>query len=107
MRARLWVFALVALLSATGPLVAGPAPSDRGETAEPSPGELAREGLETVLRALNQMLEELPVYGPPRLTPEGDIIIPRIRPEPDMPPGQDPERERRRPPEPGADRLWL
>lgn len=47
--------------------------------------ELALDSLEQLRRAFRLFLESIPRYGPPEITPEGDIVIPRRRPdEPDI-----------------------
>src|SRR5690625_1843884 len=49
---------------------------------DPPPEELARDGVELLLRALQGFLEALPSYGLPFLDEEGNIIIPRLDPSP-------------------------
>lgn len=51
------------------------------EEREPPPGQLALEGVESLLRALEALIEMIPQYELPELTDEGDIIIRRKRPD--------------------------
>ena len=60
------------------------------QSDEESPGELARDGIESLLRALGAFVDMIPQYEPPELTKDGDIIIRRKR-KPDNPPRHDPE----------------
>jgi len=53
---------------------------------EESPEQLMREGMERMMRAMELMIEMVPQYEPPELTPEGDIIIRRKRRTDEMPP---------------------
>jgi len=55
-----------------GVLVAGPAP------AQDEPSEKAREGAQQLIEALEGWLNMLPRYGTPRITEDGDILIPRL-----------------------------
>lgn len=48
---------------------------------ETSPGEMAAEGLEKMMRAIELFVGSIPLYAPPELLPNGDIIIRRIDPE--------------------------
>jgi len=47
---------------------------------EQSPEELAREGAERLMRALEGLLQVIPQYGMPRIEENGDIVIPRLNP---------------------------
>ena len=76
------VFALCVLASAA-PAVAQ---SSDEQTAE----ELAREGIHSLLRALDAFVDMIPQYETPELTDEGDIIIRRKR-KPESAPSSDPE----------------
>ncbi len=70
---------LLALCIALG--LAGPAVSAADErNPEQAPGELAREGVEKLMRALRAMMERIPQYEMPEMNDEGDIIIRRKRP---------------------------
>ena len=55
-----------------------PAPAAAQEREE-SPEQLMREGMERMLRAMELLIEMVPQYEAPELTPEGDIIIRRKR----------------------------
>lgn len=43
-----------------------------------APEEMAREGVELLLRALRGFLQAVPHYGLPRIEENGDIVIPRL-----------------------------
>lgn len=47
---------------------------------EETPSELAREGMERLIRAIELMLEMIPQYETPEVLPNGDIIIRRKNP---------------------------
>jgi len=47
---------------------------------EEEPGELAREGMERMLRAIELMIEMIPQYELPEVMENGDIIIRRKNP---------------------------
>jgi len=71
-------------------LFAGPpgAPQALAQTDEPEsesgdPSEIAREGLEKIMRALGLMIENIPQYEMPELLDNGDIIIRRKKPGPE------------------------
>jgi hypothetical protein len=44
--------------------------------------EMAREGMERILRALNMLMESIPQYELPEVNEKGDIIIRRKNPTP-------------------------
>jgi hypothetical protein len=71
----LFVFA-VALLLILG------APQARAAEEE-TPSELAREGMERMLRAIELMIEMIPQYEMPEVLENGDIIIRRKQSSPD------------------------
>ena len=60
------------------------------EPPKETPEDLARQGMERILRALELFIEMIPQYEMPEVTEEGDIIIRRKRrkseppPEPEM-----------------------
>ncbi len=90
MRHGLAIWVLIAALA-----VAGPAPAqapDPGTGDRERAEELAREGFEQLLRALEALLQSIPQYEAPEITEDGDIIIRRKRkpPEPPEPPGSVP-----------------
>ena len=68
--------ALALLLAIAVPATVTPVHAGEGKSAE----ELAREGLEQMLKAFEQFLLSIPQYGPPKVLENGDIVIPRIRP---------------------------
>lgn len=59
-----------------------------GEPQPDSPSEMAREGLEQMLRALRLLVQSIPQYELPEVLENGDIIIRRKHPEPE---GGEPE----------------
>ncbi len=59
-----------------------------GESPKDSPGEMAREGLEQMMRALRLLVESIPQYELPEVLENGDIIIRRKHPKPES---QEPE----------------
>ena len=61
-----------------------------GESGDDSASELAREGVETLLRALEALIDEIPLYEMPELNEDGDIIIRRKRKADEAPP-EDPD----------------
>ena len=70
----------------TGPLTTATAAETRAERpANPesaqAPSEIAREGLEKMLRALNKLIEAVPQFEMPEMNENGDIILRRKRPE--------------------------
>jgi hypothetical protein len=50
-------------------------------SGEETPSELAKQGLERLLRAMEVFIEMIPEYEAPVLNENGDIIIRRKRPE--------------------------
>lgn len=65
-----------------------PAGAEDPPEEEPAPGELAREGVERLLQALEVFIEMIPQYELPELNENGDIIIRRKRDR-----GEDPAAE--------------
>ncbi|MEI8395827.1 MAG: hypothetical protein WCF85_13890 [Rhodospirillaceae bacterium] len=47
---------------------------------EPTPREQTIQGIDLIMKGLRGMLEQVPLYGPPELTPNGDIILRRLSP---------------------------
>ena len=81
LHARAFIAALLLALAA-GPVLAQsrpPAPE------EERPGALAREAIDTLLRALSRAIENLPQYAMPELNENGDIIIRRVNPRAEKP----------------------
>lgn len=78
MRYRISFLALLAGLAMNAPSSAlATEPFD-----EESPSELAREGMQRMLQALEKMIETIPHYDLPEINEDGDIII-RRRPKPE------------------------
>ena len=71
----------------------GPAALAAEPKREEDPQELMREGMENLLRAIELMIEMVPQYEAPELTPEGDIIIRRKRRPDERPPEPEPLEE--------------
>lgn len=66
---------------AADPPPASPAPSPPTGPAMPvpaTPGEQARQGLDLLMKALEGWVRQMPLFAPPEVTPEGDIIIRRL-----------------------------
>jgi len=64
----------------------------QGQGEDDSAGELARQGVETLMRALEALIDEIPLYEMPELTEDGDIIIRRKRKSEEAPPaGPEPD----------------
>ena len=80
---RLPVVMLSACL-ALAPLTALRAQDEAPETPpEQTPGEIAREGLEQMMRALRLLVQSIPQYELPEVLENGDIIIRRKHPKPE------------------------
>ena len=63
-------------------ILATPAPSPAWAEEPPEsedPGELARDGIERLMRALEAFIHMIPQYEMPEITEDGDIIIRRKR----------------------------
>ena len=83
---------LIAAALLLGLALGGPPPVlAADEPPAEKPEELAREGMERMLKALELMIEMIPQYEMPEVTEEGDIIIRRKRRKSEPPP--DPEAE--------------
>ncbi|MEM7171970.1 MAG: hypothetical protein AAF530_17510 [Pseudomonadota bacterium] len=63
---------------AASPWPASPALAQSADQEDPS--ELAKEGLDRMLRAIELMIEMIPQYDLPEVLPNGDILIRRINP---------------------------
>jgi hypothetical protein len=53
----------------------------QNESDEDSAAKAAREGLESLMRALELMLDSIPTFEMPEILPNGDIIIRRVHPD--------------------------
>jgi hypothetical protein len=71
-----------------------------------SPGEMAREGVEQLMNAIETFVHSLPMYGAPRIDDEGNIVIPRLdKEEPsERTPERKPENPERTPEDDGGPR---
>ncbi|HEX2115258.1 MAG TPA: hypothetical protein VHM01_12705 [Alphaproteobacteria bacterium] len=84
--------ALIVALVLAG--AAAPALAQSRSPAPPSeehPGELARDAIEKMMRALSLAIENLPQYALPELNENGDIIIRRLNPRAEKPRPRPPE----------------
>ena len=75
--------AALVLATAAAPSLAqqrSPAPPQ-----EERPGDLARDAIEKMMRALSLAIENLPQYAMPELNENGDIIIRRLNPRAEKP----------------------
>lgn len=75
--------ARVAAVLTVGLVLAGSPAMVRAQEEPPkekSPEELAREGADRLMRALEGLLQVIPQYGVPRIEENGDIVIPRLNP---------------------------
>ncbi|ALJ34686.1 hypothetical protein D9623_05250 [Azospirillum brasilense] len=75
-----------------GPVGAAETPPPPGAAPPPgapsTPGEQARQGVELLMKALEGWVRQVPMFAPPEVTPEGDIVIRRLdrsRPAPAEP----------------------
>src|SRR3546814_17127863 len=72
---KLWTAAMIGLCLATLPLASAAAAQAAPAAApENSPSDLAREGLESMLRALRLLVESIPTYALPAVLDTGDLI---------------------------------
>ncbi len=80
----IWFFCLAFALATgvPGPALAG-APNERERA-----GEMAKEAIEQLMRALELMIESIPQYELPEVNEDGDIIIRRKRRKEREPPGE-------------------
>ena len=56
-------------------------PKSEVSPGEDTPGELAREGIEQMMRALRLLVDSIPQYELPEMLENGDIIIRRRNPQ--------------------------
>jgi hypothetical protein len=68
--------AILALTVAAAPAFAEAPQSDEAR----HPGQIARQGVDSLLRAFDQFVNALPQYALPELNAQGDIIIRRKNP---------------------------
>lgn len=81
MSGKRWMAVLALALWAGGLAVPGAARAqESGEGGGSSPQDLAREGAQRLLDALEGLLQVIPQYGVPKVLDNGDILIPRLNP---------------------------
>jgi len=78
-------------------LLLGGAPAFAEPPAPVNPPDIMREGARRILEGIRRLVEQMPMFEPPRVTPEGDIILKRLRPPP-----TEGEEAKSREPEPGG-----
>jgi hypothetical protein len=67
-------------------LAGGPALAQQTEPVPPAlpqvptAPDMIREGARRILDGIRRLVDQMPMFEPPRITPEGDIILKRIRP---------------------------
>ena len=89
--------AVIAAVVLSLPFAGGALAQDRERTQRERAEEMAREGMETILRSLELLMESIPQYELPEVNDKGDIIIRRKRPG-----GAEPEKRKTPPEEPDA-----
>lgn len=82
---------LAAILLLTVAAMTGPLPSMAADEETETPSEMAREGMDRMLRAIELMIEMIPQYEMPEVLENGDIIIRRANPSTDDPDDVDPD----------------
>ena len=75
---------LVCALGLSLPVLVPGEPARAAEAEEEDPKELARQGMERMLRAIELMIEMIPQYEMPEVLENGDIIIRRKNPPKDI-----------------------
>jgi hypothetical protein len=80
--AALFVFAVLSSL----PAVAGSSAGAVANQEDRRLGKIAREGIDSLLRAFDEFVSAIPQYALPEVNGRGDIIIRRKNLHPDMPP---------------------
>jgi len=85
--------ALALAAAVIAPPAAAQSQAERPPPAAESPAQAAREGLDRLLKALEQTIKAFPQYEMPRVTERGDIIIRRVNPAQPAPPRPTPPGE--------------
>ena len=67
---------ILTILLGAGPVLAEEQPTPQ------SPPDLMRESARRILEGIRRLVDQMPMFEPPRVTPEGDIILKRLRPPP-------------------------
>lgn len=94
---------VLAIFSASPAFAAERSAPPSGAASPDTPGEQARQGLDLLMRALQGWVRQVPLYAPPEILPNGDIIIRRLdrsapeddgkSPPPSVPPSGAPHSE--------------
>lgn len=61
-------------------LLGGAQPALAQDPPPPSPPDIMRESARRLVDGIRRLVEQMPMFEAPRFTPEGDIILKRIRP---------------------------
>ncbi len=78
-------------------LFLGAQPALAEQPAPPTPPDLMRESARRILDGIRRLVEQMPMFDAPRFTPDGDIILRRLRP-----PAPEGEEAKTREPETGG-----
>jgi hypothetical protein len=73
----------LALILAAGPASAQPAEPAPPLSLSPVPPDIVRESARRFLEGVRRLIDQMPMFEAPHVTPEGDIIIRRVRPFPE------------------------
>ena len=73
------VVALVLALVFAGPVSAQPT-EPYVPPQVPNAPDIVTESARRILEGIRRLIDRMPMFEPPRVTPEGDIILKRIRP---------------------------
>jgi hypothetical protein len=74
------VVALVLALAFAAPVSAQPPEAPYAPPQVPSAPDIVAESARRILEGIRRLIDRMPMYEAPRMTPEGDIILKRIRP---------------------------
>ena len=91
-RLKRFCFGILLSVVILGPVGSMSAVSARAADEPPmheSPGEMAREGMDRMLEALNRLIQMIPQYDLPEMLDNGDIIIRRRNPDSGQDQGQE------------------
>ena len=74
-------FLAIALAGALAIGLGAPSALAQETETEDEAAEAARQGIESLMRALELMLDSIPMFEVPEILPNGDIIIRRVHPD--------------------------